>query len=99
VVSALRLRLELPAPQARTDSNDIAKHTGEMGLVAHAAAEGDLRKRLASVQHEDLGVAYPPHSNRDTRRGSYQPRPGRRVVTSWTSHALPSGSPKAKNDP
>jgi hypothetical protein len=28
-----------------------------------------------------------------------QMRPGRRVVTSWTSHALPSGSAKAKNDP
>lgn len=26
-------------------------------------------------------------------------RPGRRIVTSWTSHALPSGSLKAKNDP
>jgi hypothetical protein len=31
-------------------------------------------------------------------RMPYQ-RPGRRVVTSWTSHALPSGSAKAKNDP
>jgi hypothetical protein len=29
----------------------------------------------------------------------YQVRPGSRVVTSWTSHALPSGSLKEKNDP
>jgi hypothetical protein len=29
----------------------------------------------------------------------YQIRPGSRVVTSWTSHALPSGSLKEKNDP
>ena len=29
----------------------------------------------------------------------HQMRPGSRVVTSWTSHALPSGSLKAKNDP
>jgi hypothetical protein len=29
----------------------------------------------------------------------YHMRPGCRVVTSWTSHALPSGSLKAKNDP
>jgi hypothetical protein len=28
-----------------------------------------------------------------------QMRPGCRVVTSWTSQALPSGSLKAKNDP
>jgi hypothetical protein len=27
-----------------------------------------------------------------------QIRPGSRVVTSWTSHALPSGSLKAQND-
>src|SRR5580692_2278113 len=31
--------------------------------------------------------------------GARQIRPGRRVVTSWTSHALPSGSLKAQNDP
>ena len=29
----------------------------------------------------------------------YQMRPGSRVVTSWTNHALPSGSLKAQNDP
>ena len=29
----------------------------------------------------------------------YQVRPGSRVVTSWTSHALPSGSLKEQNDP
>jgi len=28
----------------------------------------------------------------------YQARPGARVVTSWTSHVLPSGSLKDKND-
>jgi hypothetical protein len=29
----------------------------------------------------------------------YQTRPGSRVVTSWTSQVLPSGSLKEKNDP
>jgi hypothetical protein len=29
----------------------------------------------------------------------HQTRPGARVVTSWTSHVLPSGSLKDKNDP
>jgi hypothetical protein len=33
-----------------------------------------------------------------TEANPYQ-RPGRRVVTSWTNQALPSGSAKAKNDP
>jgi len=28
-----------------------------------------------------------------------QTRPGRRTVTSWTNHVLPSGSLKDKNDP
>src|SRR4051812_15512925 len=32
-------------------------------------------------------------------RVPYQTRPGARVVTSWTSHVLPSGSLKDKNDP
>ena len=32
-------------------------------------------------------------------RMQYQMRPGSRVVTSWTSHILPSGSLKEKNDP
>jgi hypothetical protein len=32
-------------------------------------------------------------------RMPYQIRPGCRVVTSWTSHVLPSGSLKEKNDP
>jgi hypothetical protein len=32
-------------------------------------------------------------------RMPYQMRPGCRVVTSWTSHVLPSGSLKEKNDP
>jgi hypothetical protein len=32
-------------------------------------------------------------------RMPYQIRPGSRVVTSWTSHVLPSGSLKEKNDP
>ncbi|MDB6011534.1 MAG: hypothetical protein JWL65_3784 [Gammaproteobacteria bacterium] len=32
-----------------------------MGLVAHSAVKSDPRKRLSSVQHDDLGVAYPPY--------------------------------------
>jgi hypothetical protein len=33
------------------------------------------------------------------RQMPYQIRPGSRVVTSWTSQVLPSGSLKEKNDP
>jgi hypothetical protein len=44
----------------RTDSDELAKHTGEMGLVAHSAVKSELRKRLSSVQHDDLGVTNPP---------------------------------------
>ena len=32
-------------------------------------------------------------------RMPYQIRPGSRVVTSWTSHVLPSGSLKEQNEP
>ena len=68
VTSAHGLRLELPSPEARTDSDDLAKHTGEMGLVAHSAFKSDLRKRLSSVQHDDLGVVHPPYFDIGERR-------------------------------
>jgi copper/silver efflux system protein len=45
-----------------------------------------------------LPAAYLLLHRRDMRKRAPQ-RPGRRVVTSWTNHALPSGSAKAKNDP
>jgi hypothetical protein len=48
--------------------------------------------RMTVSQAHSPGAAWmrmPPH----------QIRPGSRVVTSWTSHALPSGSLKEKNDP
>jgi hypothetical protein len=32
-----------------------------MSLVVHSAVKSDLRKRLPRVQHEDLGVTYPPY--------------------------------------
>ena len=32
-----------------------------MSLVVHSAVKSDPRKRLSGVQHEDLGVAYPPY--------------------------------------
>ena len=34
-----------------------------MGLVAHSAVESDPRKRLLSVLHDELGVAYPLYSD------------------------------------
>ena len=57
------LGLELPSPEARTDSDNLAKNTGEMGLVAHSAVKCDPRKRLLSVLHDDLGVPYPSYSD------------------------------------
>ena len=63
VLSAGGLGLELPSPEARTDSDNLAKNTGEMGLVAHSAVKCDPRKRLLSVLHDDLGVSYPPCSD------------------------------------
>ena len=38
-------------------------------------------------------------SGQAARRMPLQTLPGIRVVTSWTSHALPSGSLKEQNDP
>ena len=57
----MTLGLQPPPPEARIDSDDLAKNTGEMGLVAHSAVESDLRKRLPGVQHDALGVAHPPY--------------------------------------
>ena len=34
--------LDLPSPETRTDSDGLAKYTGEMRLVAHLAVEGNL---------------------------------------------------------
>jgi hypothetical protein len=53
--------LELSSPDARADSDDLAKHTGEMGLVAHSAVKSHLRKRLSRVLHDDLGMAHSPY--------------------------------------
>ena len=63
VLSAGGLELELLSPEARTDSDNLAKNTGEMGLVAHSAVKCDPRKRLLSVLHDDLGVPYPSYSD------------------------------------
>ena len=54
-----RVGLELPPPEARTGSDDPAKHTREMGLVAHSALKSDLCNRLSSVQQDGLGMAHP----------------------------------------
>jgi len=39
------------------------------------------------------------HTSSPRKRRGTQIRPGSRAVTSWTSHELPSGSLKEKNDP
>ena len=39
-----------------------------MGLVAHSAGKSDLRKRLSSVQHDDLGVTHPLYFDVDEGR-------------------------------
>jgi hypothetical protein len=71
-------------------------------------ASGLHRSMSATVNTTRHTVAgETPALRRDERGGfrsqesglRYQARPGCRVVTSWTSHALPSGSVKAKNDP
>src|SRR5271170_5312128 len=57
-----------PPPEARADSDDLAENTAEMGLVGHSAVKSDLRKRLSSAQHDDLGVTYPPYFGIDEGR-------------------------------
>jgi hypothetical protein len=39
-----------------------------MRLVAHSAGKSDLRKRLSSAQHDDLGVAHSPYIDIGERR-------------------------------
>jgi hypothetical protein len=58
--------------------------TSFRGRISHLPQR--IMRLVLSVRR--VGVACP-----------YQIRPGSRVVTSWTSHALPSGSLKEKNDP
>jgi hypothetical protein len=38
-----------------------------MRLVAHSTLESDLRKRIRSAQHEDLGTVYSPCVDIDER--------------------------------
>ena len=49
---------------------------------------------ITNWKSREAHLAGPPQM-----RVPYQTRPGARVVTSWTSHVLPSGSLKDKNDP
>jgi hypothetical protein len=39
-----------------------------MRLVGHSAVKSDLRKRLSSAQHDELGVTHPQHFDIDEGR-------------------------------
>ena len=50
--------VKLASPDARIDSDNLAKHTGEMRLIRHSAVQSDLRKRHLRAAHDDLRATH-----------------------------------------
>jgi len=86
---------ELVAPREKLAVLDDEPDNRILECAATGRADVITRKHASPVTRLRKIATEAHSSSAPSVRLPYQMRPGSRVVTSWTSHALPSGSLKA----